>query len=234
MKWFLSLVLSVFVLNGFVQAQTAEVTVSLNEKFFETLLDALLAGSNAPEFPLAVQAPPPQPGIKNRGLIAGFAATKRNDGRQPDNRCRETLRLQREMDGVRTAVQFRDGQIFTPLAFTGSYNPPLVGCVNFAGVAETRIDLEFDRSRQVLIGRAQILNVNLSGTGGVGGSVLARLVQSSIDSKVNPIEILPLDKLSFIVPVQNSGNLQMKAVGIRQTIAGSAINIHVTYQFEKM
>ena len=87
------------------------------------------------------------------------------------------------MNGVRTAVRFRDGKILAPLAFSGSYNPPFVGCVPFSGWAESVIDLEFDQNSQRLIARARVLNVNLNGTGGIGGSVVAKLVQGSIDKK---------------------------------------------------
>ena len=35
----------------------------------------------------------------------------------------------REMNGVRTAVRFREGKVYVPLAFSGMYSPPFVGCV---------------------------------------------------------------------------------------------------------
>ena len=134
---------------------------------------------------------------------------------------------------MKTAVNLRDGRIYAPLAFTGNYNPPLIGCVEFSGVADTNVVLEFDEQRQALVGRAQVTNVNLNGTGGIGGSVLARLVQSSIDGKINPIEIIKLDKVSFIVPIQNAGSLKMKAVGIRHEIGNGVLNVRVAYQFLK-
>lgn len=210
MKKVLSLLFSVILFASFAQAQTAEVGVFLNEKFFEALLDTLLKGNNPPEFSLTQMS-------NNSGESQG---------------CRESIRLQREVSGTKTAVQLRDGQIFAPLAFTGSYNPPLVGCLNFSGVAETKIDLEFDQTRQALVGRASVLNVNLSGTNGMGGSVLTRLVQNVIDQRINPIEILKMDKVSFTVPVQNSGSLQMKAVGMRHQVNNGSLNVYITYRFE--
>ena len=139
----------------------------------------------------------------------------------------------REIDGVRTSVRLRDGVISAPIAFSGNYNPPLIGCIAFSGVAETTINLEFDQQKQTLVGRAQVSNVNLSGTGGIGSSVLARLVQSSIDKKINPIEILPMDKVSFVVPIQNSNALRMKAVGMRHQINNGVLNVSISYQFSK-
>ena len=134
---------------------------------------------------------------------------------------------------MKTSVNLRDGRIFAPIAFVGNYNPPLIGCVEFSGVAETNIVLEFDQQRQALIGRAQVTNVNLNGAGGIGGNVLARLVQSSIDRKINPIDIIKLDKVSFVVPIQNAGNLKMKAVGIRHEIGNGVLIVRVAYQFLK-
>jgi len=78
-----------------------------------------------------------------------------------------------------------------------------------------------------------VLNVKSHGTGGIGGGVMAKLIQSSIDKKLNPIEILTFDKISFGVPVQKSGNLRMKAVGVRPEIGSGVVNIHIDYELLK-
>ena len=229
-KKLLSLIFSVFMLSAFAHAQTAEVTVSLNERFFDVLLDALFKNFNPPEFPLAANSPMSNvQSPKSTAKISGFQEDNSANGK-----CNESIRLQREIDGVRTAVRFREGRIYAPIAFSGSYNPPLVGCVDFQGWAETNIDLEFDRQTQKLVGRIRVLNVQLSGTGGIGSSFIARLVQSSIDKKVNPIEILQAGKLSFLVPVQNAnGSLQMKSVGVRTELGNGVLNVFIAYQFTK-
>ncbi len=240
-KKLLSLIFTILMLSVFVNAQTAEVTVSLNERFFDVLLDALFKNFNPPEFPLAKNNPKSKiqsPNSENRrsDLSLGFRANN-SEIQNPESEiqnCSESIRLQREIDGVRTAVRFRDGKIYAPIAFSGSYNPPLVGCVDFQGWAETNIDLEFDRQSQKLVGKIRVLNVQLSGTGGIGSSFITRLVQSSIDKKVNPIEILRADKLSFLVPVQNAnGSLQMKSVGVRTELGNGVLNVFVAYQFTK-
>jgi hypothetical protein len=137
------------------------------------------------------------------------------------------------MNGVRTAVRFREGKILAPLAFSGGYSPPFVGCVDFAGWAETNIDLEFDQANQRLVARAFVSNVSLNGTGGVGGTVIAKMIQSAIDKKVNPIELMKLDKISFTVPIQNSATMKMKAVGVRHEVVNGAVNVHIIYEFQK-
>ena len=232
MKKFFSLIFSILLFVSFAKAQTAEVTISLNERFFDALLDAIFKNSNPPEFPIAENSPKSQvPSPKS--LISGFSEDQKPKTKDQNPVCNETIKLLREIDGVKTSVRLRDGKISAPIAFSGNYNPPLIGCIAFSGVAETNINLEFDQQKQTLVGRAQVSNVNLSGTGGIGSSVLARLVQSSIDKKINPIEILQMDKVSFIVPIQNSGALRMKAVGIRHEIFNSILNVHIAYQFSK-
>jgi len=58
------------------------------------------------------------------------------------------------------------------------------------------------------------------------------MVQSSIDKRLNPIEILKAEKLSFSVPVQNS-SIRMEATAIRSEIANGALLIHIDYSFPK-
>jgi hypothetical protein len=215
-------------------AQRAEVAITLNEHFFDTVVDALFQNGAPPEFAIAENRPAfdAGPGDVGRDSIAGArSASFISTSSAPP--CRESIRLQREMDGVRTAVRFREGKIYAPLAFTGNYNPPLVGCVAFAGWAESNIDLVFDEANQRVVANARVLNVSLSGTGGVGGSVIARMVQSSIDRKINPIEIFRMDKLSFLVPIQNSAQMRMRAVGVRHEIADGTLIVHIAYEFSK-
>ena len=57
MKKVSGLIFTVLMLATFSNAQTAEVTVSLNERFFDVLLDALFKNFNPPEFPIAENSP---------------------------------------------------------------------------------------------------------------------------------------------------------------------------------
>ncbi len=208
---------------SFGTAQRVEVAISLNEAFFDSLLDAVYLNAGPIEFSIA------NGNTKNRQKRSGVVAFTEN----VEPACKEVIQLLRENNGVRTAVRFREGKIYAPLAFTGNYRPPFVGCVPFSGYAETNIDLEFDQDNQRLIARAKVLNVVLNGTGGVGGSVIAKLVQSSIDKKINPIEIIRMDKMSFMLPVQNGANLRMRATGLRHEVENGALKIHIAYEFSK-
>jgi hypothetical protein len=235
MKKVLNLIFSIFLFASFAQAQTTEVTLSLNEHFFDTLLDAVFKNFNAPEFPLAHNDSKSK--VRSRESLTSSFTDDASLIRNPKSKiqkCNESIRLLRETGGVKTSVRFRDGKIYTPIAFSGSYNPPLIGCIDFQGWAETNIDLEYDRQNGKLLGRVRVLSVNLGGATNLASGVLSRLVQSSIDRKINPIEILQADKLSFVVPMQNvGGSLKMKATGVRHEIANGALNVHIAYEFSK-
>ena len=235
-------------------AQKPELAISLNEPFFDALLDSVFKNFDPPEFSIArnelkrgdAETQSNSMDAKPRSSVSFvnnfdnsnfrtvpplFSVSPRLGGVNPV--CKESIQLLRENNGVRTAVRFREGKIYAPLAFTGNYNPPFIGCVAFSGFAETNIELEFDQDSQRLIARAKVLNVSLNGTGGVGGTVIAKLVQSAIDKKINPIEIIRIDKLSFLLPVQNGANLRMKAAGVRYEIENGLLKIYIAYEFLK-
>ena len=215
-------------------AQKAEVTISLNEAFFDAALEALFTNGAPLEFSIAKNESDRDLELSPVYLkTSSFAPSATLRFGDPNPGCPEIIKIHREVNGVRTAVRFREGKILAPLAFAGNYNPPFVGCVGFSGWAETVIDLEFDQNAQRLVARTRVLNVNLSGTGGLGGTVVAKLVQSSIDKKINPIELVPLNKLSIAVPVKGRSDLQMRATGLRHELQNGAISVIVTYEFGK-
>lgn len=223
----LAIFLSFLLFTTAASAQRPEVTITLNEAFFDALLDSVFANFEPPEFAMS-SVGNDVAGSADSGFGMAFflPAAARTD-------CPETVKLLREMRGVRTAVRFREGKVIVPLAFTGTYSAPFIGCVEFAGSAESNLDLEFDQNSQRLIGRVHVSTVNLNGTGGIGGSVIARLIQGSIDKKMNPLEIISLEKVSFGVPVQRSGTLKMRAQRIKPEIGNGVLNVRVEYDFVK-
>ncbi len=232
MKKLFTAIFSCLLFVSSLQAQTAEVTVSLNERFFDILLDAIFTNLKTPSFPIARNGSKFK--VQSSTSMKAISSFQATNSKTKNLLCDESIRLQREIEGVKTAVRFRDGKIYAPIAFAGSYNPPFVGCIDFQGYAETNVELEFDRQKQTLIGRARVSNVVLSGTNGIGSTLLTRLVQNSLDKKINPIQILQTDKLSFVVPVQNSeGSLRMRATGIRTEIINGALNVYITFEFVK-
>lgn len=216
-------------LGSVAAAQKAEVTIGLNEAFFDSLLDSVFQNYDPPQFSIA-QAGGFQ---EETSPVSGIFGFRGPSAVSEPGFCSETVTILRENNGVRTAVRFRDGKVFVPLAFSGGYAPPFIGCIDFAGMAEADVDLEFDAATQRLVGRARVTNVNLNGTGGIGGTVIAKLIQGSIDKKLNPIEILSLDKVSFGLPIPKTGTIKMKATGARPEILNGAVQIRITYEFLK-
>jgi hypothetical protein len=214
------LILSLCIFSSQATAQKTEITISFGEQFFDALLDAVFQYAPPPEFILSKN----MKSNPRRESSSSFA---------PAAACNESVKLLRETNGKRTSVRFREGRITAPIAFSGNYNPPLIGCIPFAGVAETIVDLEFDEPNQRLLARARVSDVSLNGTGGIGGGIVAKMVQASIDRKINPIEIIKTDKVSFELPLQSSGSVRMRATGFAHQIVNGQLVIHISYNFEK-
>ena len=206
--------------SGFARAQNPpEITVTLSEQFLNSFLDAVFTNLDTPTFQLS-KAENPNPKIEK----VKFEKAK----------CVESITLQREMNGVRTSVRIADGKILAPLAFTGNYDIPFVGCTNFKGWAEADLNIEYDAAKQTLFGRVKVNKVDLNGVPGIASGVVGKFVQGSIDKKINPIEILQADKLSFVVPMKNvNASLRMKATGVRYEIGNGVLNFNITYEFLK-
>ena len=213
-------VIFLFAFNVFGQQRT-EIMVSLNDAFFDALIDAVFQNSPPPQFPLSHSS-------TSRDSTSTAAS-----GPNSNSECAESVTILRENKSVRTAIRLRDGRITAPVAFTGTYSAPLIGCVDVSGTADSTITLEFDANSQKLFGRVKVNNVNLSGTGGIGGSIVARMVQGSIDKKLNPIEIMDLSKLTFPFSLPNWAKLRIKAVGERHEVAAGALNVYLTLDIQK-
>ena len=209
------------------QAQTApEVTVSLNEAFLNSFLDAVFTNLDTPKFDLA----------KKPKAKKGQAETVKTNVvvESKPRQCQESVTLLRENNGVRTAVQFNKEKIVAPLAFVGTYDVPFVGCSEFRGVAFANINLEYNRENRVLYGRVKVIKVDLNGVPGLASGIVARLVQGTIDSRVNPLEILRADQVSAVVPVQYAnGAIKLRAVEMKPEITANALNVRVTFEFAK-
>jgi hypothetical protein len=84
------------------------------------------------------------------------------------------------------------------------------------------------------MGRLRVVNVNLNGVTGLASGVLTKLMQNSIDKRVNPTTILNTDKLSFMFPLESmGGNLLMKATDVRPEVAPGELKIKIFYELSK-
>ena len=206
----------------------AEATITLNEQFMNSLLDAVFTNLRPPSFPLSLaktDAPsttsPPAPDT-SRALASS----------KPIDQCASLVVLEREIGGVKTAVRFESGRIVAPLAFTGTYNTGLLGCLRFQGWADTVINLEFNRERQTLNARVDVVDIHLQGIPQLASGVVINMVQNAIDQRINPIEILQAAQLTTRLPISASGGaLRLRAKELRPEIISGAVRLHIIYDF---
>jgi hypothetical protein len=196
-------------------AQTAaETAVTVNEQFLNAFLESMFANLKAPSVPLVITA-----------------ADKERSPKE-SKACPNLITLQREEAGVRTAIKLEQGRITAPLAFAGSYDSTLLGCIEFRGWANTSWTLEFDRMRQALVARVLVNEIRLTNVPALAGGSLGKLVQAAIDKRINPLELLRLDQLSTRVPIAPAGGaLRMRAKEVRPEIVPGAVHLHIVYEF---
>ncbi len=185
-------------------SRAGEVAVVLNEELLNSLLVAIASRPEPPSFPLS----------------------KGGSGK-----CESRVQLLPEAGGTRTGVRFVDGRITAPVAFRGSYDAPLVGCLRFEGWADTSFQLEFDRARQVLGARVTVRDLKLKNvpTSLIGGG-LTGLVQDAIDDRVNPVQILRAEQLGARVPVTRTDELRLRAADVRHEVVGRELRLRIVYE----
>jgi len=214
-----------------IRTSRPEVIVTLNEQFFNSLLDVIFTRMRAPSFPLSISKADAKKNLPAWASWANPVISLSHSSPTPGN-CDSVVRLEREINGVKTAVRFENGRVVAPLAFKGSYSVALIGCINFEGWADTVINLNFDRERQVLSARVTIVDIHLSNIPSLASGVIVGLVQNSIDRRINPVEILQAAQISPRVPIAVSGSaLRLRATEIRPEVVPGALSLHIFYEF---
>ncbi len=184
--------------------------IAIGQDFFNEVLTTIFRDMNAPSFPLG---PSLQGDIENASVCAG------------------KITILKEGSGVQTGLRFENNTIAAPLAFTGSYNSP-VGCLQFTGWAQTNFELRYDASQQSVFGRINVETVNLDGVNPIVGALLTPLVQSTLNDRVNPIQILKGSQISVIAPIVSAnGNLQAAVQDVRAEVKNNTLNLYVIYGF---
>jgi hypothetical protein len=195
-------------------SQTGEVTLKLNEQFFNSFLEAIFENLKPPAMPLVI------------------TASDKNRSDESAKICPSVITMQRENGGVKTAVKFEQGKMVAPLAFSGSYNSTLLGCLEFRGLANTEWKLEFDRGAQALKAYITITDMRLDNVPTVAKGSLVKLVQVALDSRINPLKILQPEQISSVVPIAAAGgSLRLRAREIRPEIIPGAVELHITFEF---
>ena len=195
-------------------SRTGEATVTLSEQFFNSFLEAIFDNLKAPTMPLVI------------------TASDRNRTDQSAQTCPSVITLQREHGEVKTAVRFEPGRMVAPLAFTGSYNSTLLGCIEVRGWAQTEWSLEFDRAAQTLQARIKITDIHLENIPALARGSLMQLVQSAINSRINPLKVLRPEQLSSVVPIAPAGgSLRLHAREVKPEIVPGSVHLRITYEF---
>jgi hypothetical protein len=198
--------------------------ITLDEKFFDSVLATIFRDMNAPSFPLQFNA------LKTDDPAGEDAPVFRQAVFQGD--CVSAVTLIPEGSNVKTSVRLADGKILAPLAFSGSFNAPLFGCVRFKGWAQTSIKLSFDQGKQTVYGQINVEGVNLENTPSGVGDVVTALVQRSINQNVNPLEILQSHQLMLALPVKASNStLKAQVKDVREEVQNGKLSLHITYDF---
>jgi len=199
--------------NG--QNPPATVVIGLEQSFVDAVLATTFAGLGTPTFQLS-QAAPNGEQITTAALQGG---------------CTNSITLLPEGSGVKTGVQFHNGNVAAPLAFTGSYS--FSGqCLQFKGWAQTNIKLYFEEPKQTVYGNVTVEGVNLEGVNPIANTLVTVFVQSAINQRVNPLVLVSDKQLQLLIPVKASnGTVKAHAKDVRAEILDGALKLHLTYEF---
>ncbi len=197
--------------DGQAGAPAGTAVIQLKQEFFAPVLQTLLSEGNAPSFPLSLTG---QPSVDQNGAITCGKITLKPEG-----------------SGATTAVKMDTGQILVPLAFTGNVNA-LGNCFDFTGWAQANLDLRFDETQQIVFGQINVQTVNLDGVAPVVSGLLTPLVQSTLNQRVNPVQVLRGDQIALKIPIKSTQNtLQANVKDVRAEIKDNSLFLYVTYNF---
>ena len=196
-------------------AQPGAVVISLEQSFIDAVLATTFSGLGTPTFQL---------GQSRNG-------DERIEQALFQGGCTNSITLLAEGSGVKTGVQFRNGNVYAPMAFTGSYN--LAGsCMQFKGWAQNKIRLSFDQEKQTVYGYVDVEGVNLEGVNPVANTFVTVFVQGAINQKVNPLILVSEPQLSLLIPVKASnGSVKARAKDVRAEILDGSLKLYLTYEF---
>jgi len=198
-------------------------TLTLNQQFFDTILQTIFRDMNAPAFPLNITGQ----NSPESSFQPAQIAFQDNSGN-----CDGKITLLPEGSGVKTDVRLQDGRINAPLAFSGSTT--LLGqCFPFKGWAQAGLNLYFEPNEQTVNGEIKVETVNLDGVSPVASGIIAQFVQNSLNSRVNPITILRGRQIALNLPIAaTGGTLNAQVKDVRSEIKENNLNLFITYDFK--
>ncbi|MFN6963055.1 MAG: hypothetical protein ACK4S4_04740 [Pyrinomonadaceae bacterium] len=179
--------------------------IVLRQDFFNGVLNTVFSEMNPPVFAL------------DRG------------GRNGE--CPSQLTILRQGSGAESIVRLEGERLGANLAFNGNYNSP-VGCIAFSGWADSNFELRYDPANKSVFGQLNVANVNLDGVNPIFAPLITPIIQSTINSRVNPIPIVDGARLSLNIPMAAAGG-ELNAVisDVRGEVKDNALNLYVVYDF---
>jgi|SRR5215510_161661 len=190
------------------------VAVTIDEKFFDSLLGTIFTKLGPPQLKLS-QAPPQE--LIRPAVFQGS--------------CNDVVVLNPEAGDVKTGVRFTGGKIIAPLAFSGSYSV-LSQCVQFKGSAKATVDLSFDAGKQTVFGALNVEEVELDGVLPIVSTLVTAFVRRAIAERLNPFPVLPVGQLALSLPVQQSGgNVKAMVKDVHSEVQEGALKLYLTYDF---
>lgn len=185
--------------------------LELKQEFFQPVIKTLLSGDNPPAFPLSLSGQPTD---------------------QPVNEIQcGKISLKPEGSGTTTGVKMENGQILVPIAFSGNFNA-FGNCFDFSGWSQANLELRFDQAQQKVLGQINVQTVNLDGVAPLVSGLLTQYVQSTLNSRVNPVEILRGEQIGLKVPIKSTGSvLQAQVADVRSEVKDNGLLLYITYNF---
>lgn len=195
--------------------------IVLRQDFFNEILAVIFRDMNDPAFPLGLAD---NNANQNSGGFE-YAAF------QTAPACESKITILDQGSGVQTGLRFENNRISAPFAFSGSYSS-MVGCLQFTGWAQANLELRYDAATQAVLGRVNVETVNLDGVNPIVGGFVTPLVQTTLNNRVNPIQILQAKQIALDVPVASTGSkLQANVSDVRAEFKDNALNLYVIYAF---
>jgi hypothetical protein len=202
-----------------VAAGTAQIV--LRQEFFNEVLNTIFRDMNPPAFPIELAV----------SSNAGGTMAPQHAAFQEPAKCDGKLTILREGSGVKTGVRFESNRISAPLAISGSYNSPF-GCVEFKGWAQANLELRFDAEQRSVLARINVETVNLDGVNPLISGLVTPIVQTTLNNRVNPIQILQGKQLALDLPMASAGGrLRADVKDVRAEFKADALNLLVVYDF---
>jgi hypothetical protein len=185
--------------------------IQLKQEFFTPVIQTILNKESSPAFPFSLNGQPTNQPLEE--ITCG------------------KIMLKSEGSGTTTAVKMENGQILVPLAFAGNINA-FGTCFEFNGWTQANLELRFEEKDQTVFGQLNVQAVNLDGVTPLASGLITPLVQSTINNRVNPVQILRADQIAMKIPIKsNTTTLQGKVKDIRTEIKDNSLFLYITYDF---